>query len=136
MNFTNMVAAAEARAWDQQHTGAALGQQAQKLATARLAQLAQVLTNQADAIRALPASLEITPARITIAVERAGRKLDLDVYFETELWKAFLVTWSVTTPASFDEGQGKASTADEAGQLLAEMIGRHLAGMRPTDRAR
>ncbi|WP_141101001.1 hypothetical protein [Roseateles aquatilis] len=97
-----------------------------------MAELSVLLAEQADAIRALPADLLMEPDLVVLDVDRDGRRLQLEVFFETEVWKLYFVSWIVTTASGADEGHGKAATAEETLALMADMIGRHFAGARPT----
>ena len=133
MNFTDLVTSAEARASEGVRIKGSAAIDAKLLAEVRMTHLRTLLTDQLDAIRALPAVVTMTDARVALQVAKDGRNLRIEVFFETEIWKAYLLQWATSTTDSFDDGHGKASTAEDAICMLAEMIGRHLAGIRPSD---
>lgn len=135
MNFTELVAAAQERARRRSEAAAAGSAAADGLALQRMAELTELLSHQAEAIRALPAVVTMSPTLLRIEVLHEHRTLRLEVFFETEVWKSFFLTWDLITPTRCDDGHRKAFTADEAVLLLAEMIGRHLAGASPVDDA-
>lgn len=132
MKFTEMVAAAEASARAQAVPDADCEMANRDLARARMAELSTLIAEHAAEIQAVPASLRIDHGAVALELGHDGRRLRLEAFFETEVWKLYFVSWTVTTASSVDEGHGKAATAAETIGLLAEMIGRHLAGARPT----
>ena len=133
MNFTDLVTSAEARASERVGMKGTAAIDAKLLAAVRMTHLRNLLADQLDAIRALPAVVTMSDARVTLQVAKDGRDLRIEVFFETEIWKAYFLQWETSTTDSFDDGHGKASTAEDAICMLAEMIGRHLAGAHPTD---
>jgi hypothetical protein len=132
MKFTEMVAAAEANVRAQGARDADCETANQDLARVRMVELSALLAEHAEEIRALQASLRIDPGVVLLELNRDGRQLRLEVFFETEVWKLYFVSWTVSTASSADDGHGKAASAAETISLLAEMIGRHIAGARPT----
>lgn len=132
MKFSEMVAAAEAIARTQGARDADRERANEDLARARMAELSAVLAEHAAEIRGLPARLKLEPGTAVIEADRDGRRLRLEVFFETGIWKMYFVSWTVTEASSADDGHGKAASAEETVALLAEMIGRFLGGFRPT----
>lgn len=128
MDFKGLVSAAARRASDQGETDAAAASARQQTAQQRFSELAALLREQGDAIRALPAELMVADRRAEVKVHAPRGLLRLTVVFEPDVWNSFVISWTDVAISSADEGHRKASTAAEAITVLAELIGRHQAG--------
>lgn len=84
-------------------------------------------------IEALPATLTFAESSVRLCVDRGGRSLQVDVYFDGEILQAYLLAWSVSGHGAHEDGSIKAASPGEAVVSLAEMIGRHFAGIHPAD---
>lgn len=129
MDFKGLVAAAAQRASDQGETDAAAARERLQIAQRRFGELASLLRDQADAIRALPAELVVAERRAEVNVKAPRGLLRLTVVFEPDVWNCFVISWTDVAISSADDGHRKASTAAEAVAVLAELIGRHRAGL-------
>lgn len=131
MNITDLISAAQERAMESKRAALSTEAKANELALTRMEQLTALLAGQVDAIQALPATVMMTPTAITVTVPKNGCDLKIEAMFDAEFGKVYSLSWSANTLRTFDDGTQKALKAADAVNLMAEMIGRHLAGLRP-----